>query len=70
MRFAVLLLVVDKPSGSIHTTIMEPGPKRPSPFPLWFLGPNSITVVYMDPLGKRLLKGLTRRIAALSLAGF
>ena len=25
------------------------GPKRPSP--LWFLGPNSIIVVYMDPLG-------------------
>ena len=28
---------------------MELGPKRP--FPLWFLGRNSIIVVYMDPLG-------------------
>ena len=37
------------PRGSIYTTIMELGPKRPSP--LWFLGPNSIIVVYMDPLG-------------------
>ena len=27
----------------------ELGPKRPSP--LWVLGPNSIIVVYMDPLG-------------------
>ena len=37
------------PRGSIYTTIMELGPKRPSP--LWFWGPNSIIVVYMDPLG-------------------
>ena len=37
------------PRGSIYTTIMELGPKRPSP--LWFWGPNSIMVVYMDPLG-------------------
>ena len=29
---------------------MELGPKRQSP--LWFWGPNSIIVVYMDPLGK------------------
>ena len=28
---------------------MELGPKRPSP--LWFGGPNSIIVVYRDPLG-------------------
>ena len=28
---------------------MELAPKRPSP--LWFWGPNSIIVVYMDPLG-------------------
>ena len=35
---------------SIYTTIMESGPKKPSP--LWFLGPNSIIVVNMDPLGK------------------
>ena len=37
------------PRGSIYTAIMELGPKRPSP--LWFLGPNSIIVVYVDPLG-------------------
>ena len=37
------------PRGSIYTTIMELGPKRPSP--LWFWGPNSRIVVYMDPLG-------------------
>ena len=36
-------------AGSIYTTIMELGPKRPSP--LWFLGPNPIIVVYKDPLG-------------------
>ena len=35
--------------GSIYTTIMELAPKRPSP--LWFWGPNSIIIVYMDPLG-------------------
>ena len=28
---------------------MEAGPRRPSP--IWFWGPNSIIVVYMDPLG-------------------
>ena len=38
-----------RPRGSTYTTIMESGPKRPSP--LWFLGRNSIMVVYMDPLG-------------------
>ena len=37
------------PRGSIYTTIMELGPERPSP--LWFWGPNSIIVMYMDPLG-------------------
>ena len=37
------------PRGSTYTTIMELGPRRPSP--LWFWGPNSIVVVYMDPLG-------------------
>ena len=39
------------PRGSIYTIIiiMELGPKRPSP--LWFRRPNSIIVVYMDPLG-------------------
>ena len=39
----------DLPRGSIYTTIMELGPKRPSP--LWFWGPNPIIVVYVDPLG-------------------
>ena len=29
---------------------MELGPKRPSL--LWFCGPDSILVVYMDPLGR------------------
>ena len=33
---------------------MELGPKRPSP--LWFWGPNSILVVYMDPLGSKVRK--------------
>ena len=42
------------PRGSINTTIMELGPERPSP--LWFWGPNSIIVVYMDPLGLNNLK--------------
>ena len=37
------------PRGSIYATIMELGPKRPSPW--WFFGPNSIIVVCMDPLG-------------------
>ena len=37
------------PRGSIYTTIMELGPKRPSL--LWFWDPNSIIGVYMDPLG-------------------
>ena len=44
-------LGIKKPRGSIYTTIMELGPIRPSP--LWFWGPNSIIVVYMDPLGKK-----------------
>ena len=37
------------PRGSVCTTIMESGPKRPSP--LWFWRPKSIIVAYMDPLG-------------------
>ena len=37
------------PRRSIYTTIMELGRRRPSP--LWFWEPNSIVVVYMDPLG-------------------
>ena len=34
---------------SIYTAIMELDPNRPSP--IWLLGPNSIIVVFMDPLG-------------------
>ena len=37
------------PRGSIYTTIMELGPKNHNGD--GFLGPNSIMVVYMDPLG-------------------
>ena len=37
------------PRGSIYTTIMELGPQNHNGDGL--LGPNSITVVYMDPLG-------------------
>ena len=37
------------PRRSIYTTIMELGPRRPSL--LWFEGPGSMVVVYMDPLG-------------------
>ena len=39
-----------EPRGSIYTTIMELGPKNHNGDGL--LGPNSIMVVYMDPLGK------------------
>ena len=42
------------PRGSIYTANMESGPDGPSP--LWFWGPNSIIVVYTDPLGIRQLK--------------
>ena len=37
------------PRGSIYTTTMESGLKKPSP--LWCWGPNSRIAVYMDPLG-------------------
>ena len=37
------------PRGSIYTTIMEIGPQNHNGDGL--LGPNSIIVVYMDPLG-------------------
>ena len=47
--YTVAVHVSQFPRGSIDTTIMEIGPKRPSP--LWFWEPNSIIVVYMDPLG-------------------
>ena len=39
---------------------MELGPERP--FPLWFWGPNSIIVVFMDPLGKVLWSRLLARL--------
>ena len=39
-----------QPKGSIYTTIMELGPRNHSTDGL--LGPNSILIVYMDPLGK------------------
>ena len=42
-------VAVNDPRGSMYTTIMELGPKRPSL--LWFWGPNSKIVVFMDPLG-------------------
>ena len=37
------------PRGPIYTTIMVFGPNTNRPFKLWFWGPNSIVVVYMDP---------------------
>ena len=43
-----------QPRGSIYTAIMELGPGRP--FPLWFWGPSSIIVVFMDPLGNIMRK--------------
>ena len=42
------------PRGSIYTTIMESGPQNHNEDGL--LGPNSIVVVYMDPLGIRYLE--------------
>ena len=53
-----LEVLIGFPRGSIYTTIMELGSKRPSP--LWFSGPNSIIVVYMDPLGLLMVKASTR----------
>ena len=47
--FAARLKIENNPRGSICTTIMELGPKRPSL--LWLWDPNSIIGVYMDPLG-------------------
>ena len=43
-----------KPRGSIYTTMMEShyGIRSQKTIPLWLLGPNSIIVVYVDPLGK------------------
>ena len=45
--------------GSIYTTIMDLGPKRPSL--LWFWGPNSIIVVYVDPFGSAKSSGAKTR---------
>ena len=45
------------PRGSIYTTIMELGPQSHNGDGL--LGPNSIRVVYMDPLGQQSTKLLT-----------
>ena len=42
------------PRGSINTTIMELGPQSQNGDGL--LGPNSIIVVYMDPLGLYVIK--------------
>ena len=42
------------PRGSIYTTIMELGPKNHNGDGL--LGPNSIMVVYVDPLGNGLVR--------------
>ena len=47
-------MLTRSPRGSIYTTIMELGPKNHNGEGL--LGPNSIIVVYMDPLGLDLLK--------------
>ena len=51
------MLLLEGPDGPhilpqrVHKkkTIMELGPRRPSL--LWFEGPGSMVVVYMDPLG-------------------
>ena len=45
-----------KPRGSIYTTIMELDPKSHNGDGL--LGPNSIMVVYVDPVGKEPLRPL------------
>ena len=47
----MLHLMNDIPRGSIYTTIMELDPQSHDRNGL--LGPNSILVVYMDPLGFR-----------------
>ena len=47
-RVRAFVISHDNPRGSIHTTIMELGPQNHNGDGL--LGPNSIIVVYMDPL--------------------
>ena len=49
----------NNPRGSIYTTIMELGPQNHNGDGL--LGPNSIIVVYMDPLGMFMLARLDVR---------
>ena len=39
------------PRGSIYTTIRESGPKIPYHTIEGIMGPNSLMVVYVDPLG-------------------
>ena len=46
---AMLAYSVLPPRGSIYTTIMELGPQNHNGDGL--SGPNSLIVVYMDPLG-------------------
>ena len=48
-RLDTAKVVAERGVKSIYTTIMELGLTRPSP--VWFWGPNSMIVVYMDPLG-------------------
>ena len=45
--------------------MMESGPKRPSPLRFW--GPNSIIVVYMDPLGRLFRVKVGSRVEGLGL---
>ena len=48
---------LDKPRGSMYTSIVEFGPQNHNRDGL--LGPNSIMVVYMDSLGKcRIVAGV------------
>ena len=48
IKFVVSPLLVPLTKGSMYTTIMELGPIGPSV--RWFWGPNSRSVVYLDPL--------------------
>ena len=45
----MLVIAALKPRGSVYNTIMELGPQNHNKDGL--LGPNSIMVVYMEPLG-------------------
>ena len=46
--------ILYNPRGSTHTTIRELGPIIPSR--VWYLWPNSLILVYMDPLGIYVLR--------------